>query len=75
MPCNKKLIVQTIRDFILDEYKEYTMKSTAKEADWVIYLDNETEIIKVKNMRDYKLTRNPKDKTFFRETYRRSFLS
>ena len=64
MPCDKK-IVHMIRDFIRDEYKEYIVKSTAKEADWVIYLDNETETIKVKNMPDYKLTRNPKDKPYF----------
>ena len=61
MPYDKKLIVQTIRDFIRDEYKEYIEKCTAKEANWVIYLDSETETIKVKNIGDYKVTRNPKD--------------
>ena len=65
MGCDKKLIVHIIRDFIREEYKDYIEKSTAKEADWVIYLDHEDDHIKVKNIRDFELTRNPKDKLYF----------
>ena len=61
----KKLIVHIIRDFIREEYKDYIEKSTAKEADWVIYLGHEDDFIKVKNIGDYKLTRNPKNKFYF----------
>ena len=48
MGCDKKLIVHIIRDFIREEYKDYIEKSTAKEADWVIYLDHEDELINLK---------------------------
>ena len=59
MGCDNKLIVHIIRDFIREEYKDFIEKSTAKEANWVIYFDHEDDLIKVKNIGDYKRTRNP----------------